>query len=318
MTKIPNKFTAGPILIVCLLLANVGSVFAAPIDAGQTKQEQPEQKRHTESSENSEKNQVHDSEEYGRIVRTAGNLEEVVGMIAEHLGVSVSELEMALREGPTALRELGIDPMAVRRVFMAVAPQNTERPKSRSAGSSAEVANMIAGRLGISVDELILAVQQRPEALRELKINPRALRRDFMDVLELTAYKLGVHPAKLGAAFRESAMELVLKSIGMKSRFGEYTDQDFKGYKPDRLDRDTEEDRGYGYNWQYKDAWKSKGYGHDRWNSDTDDDSWGQERSGKDGYRMPSRSAQRSTDNDGSRDKDEAQSLPIHNVSLAF
>ena len=373
MIQSQSKFAAGAILVVCLLVATAGGVLAAPADTEQETAAQSEQRPHAESAANSEESQAPDSKEHDRTARAMSDLQDIAEMLAEHLGMSIEELEMVLQGGPTALREPGIDSRAFRRAFMAVASQPGRRPEAQSGGDSAGVARTIAGRLDLSVDELVWAAMQGPEALRELGINPRALSRVLMvaeaqamsagqgpvavgirpaamqdrmvqteermaargritrssyvrdsreqnadrrlghrdyaarmqppldsgDVLELTAHKLGIHPAELKAAFQESAMALALESIGMKPRFGAYTDKDFKGYKPEG---ETWEDKGYhGYGWPDKETWEDKGYHGYGW---PDKETWDPEHSDYD----------EGESNEEEHAQDEAQGMPIYNL----
>ncbi len=130
LTSTRNKFTAVIILVVCLLLANVSGVFAATIDAGLSEEDTPKQEQPTENSVTSTGIVGRGNRTGSRSLPAAVDFEEIVEMIATGLGISVEELEMALQEDLSIIRELGLDPMAFRRAFRAVATEKIVTPEA--------------------------------------------------------------------------------------------------------------------------------------------------------------------------------------------
>ncbi len=130
LTSTRNKFTAVIILVVCLLLANVNGVFAATIDAGLSEEDTSKQEQPTENSVTSTGIVGRGNRTGSRSLPAAVDFEEIVEMIAAGLGISVEELEMALQEDLSIIRELGLDPMAFRRAFPAVATEKIVTPEA--------------------------------------------------------------------------------------------------------------------------------------------------------------------------------------------
>ncbi len=364
MTQTLGKFTTGLLLVMILLLASASGVFAATVEEAAAKSGQ---------EQHSAENSGHEPEERAQADRTMDRFEKVAALIAERLGVSGEQLDQALREGPAALAELGIDPKALRRVFRAKISATRERPEAPWEQEDTEVAARIADHFGLSVDELALAV----DTLRELGINPPALGRalelaqaqsrlaetgteprfwgrnrdakdqgpdtayrsgprgygakakptslDAWAVLEQTAYKLGIPPAKLKAAFHTSVMELAwASSLGMKPDFKQYTDYGDRSYQSDRMDRYGQEDLHHGFQRRNRAAWQGR---HDRKHRDSAGAAVRPERPDKNGFSMPNRPAPESADHKGGTEhaagthgdaEEEAQSLPIHNVLPVF
>ncbi len=316
MTQSQRKFAAGAILAVCLLLAAAGGVLAAPADAGQ-ETAQSEQKQHAESTASSEESHAPDAEEHDRTARITGNLQNVAGILAERLNVSVDELVWAAMQGPEALRELGINPRALSRVLMVAearampagqGPAAVHIRPAEMRERMVQTEERMAARGRITRNSYVRG-NREPDADRRLDHYHRDYAAgpqpflDSGDVLALTAHKLGLHPAKLKAAFQESAMALALESIGMKSRFGAYTAQGVPGHK---LARETEEGKSHGYGWPGQGA--GKGWNHEPDQPGEDKDALSPAHSDHDGGQK----------GEEENDQDEAQGLPIHNGLLAF
>ncbi len=130
LTNTRNKFTAVIILVVCLLLANVSGVFAASIDAGLSEEDTSQQEQPSANSMTSSGSVGRGNRIGSRSLPAAIDFQEIVEMIAAGLGISVEELEMALEEGPSIIRELGLDPLAFRRAFRAVATEEIVTPEA--------------------------------------------------------------------------------------------------------------------------------------------------------------------------------------------
>ena len=200
----------------------------------------------------------------------------IAGMMANPHGKTEEVFAFVAIQGPEALQEQGLNPQTRRRVLMF-----TEmRAKSEEMSPTTLEKQPVNARTGVRISESGQASRESySERMRhqddisnrdrrETLLRQKPQSAESQDLLELTAQKLGIHPAELRAAFRDAAMELALESVGLNAMNSKYANKEFRGHGPRSAGWEAKESFDHDYNRRYGDAWQGRTSGGARENSD--------------------------------------------------